>query len=239
MNSGLPMMEYPTFEVEVPSTKEKVKFRPFLVKEHKVLMMMESDSADEVASVLESLIDVCTFGALKGKHLSEFDIEYLYLAIRSKTVGEFSNVLVPCRSCEHKNTTAMDLNRVRVDRTEGHSNKFDLGKDVNGNVVGVVMNYPKLAKVLSTLDSENANEVFDMIAESMQTIFTDDAVFPAKNFTKEQLLAFLESLNADQLEQFETFFRTMPKVVQEIDFKCEKCGQDNHYVVTGLDNFFV
>lgn len=233
------MMEYPTFEVEVPSTKEKVKFRPFLVKEHKILMMLDSNSPEEVASVLESLIDVCTFGSLKGKHLAEFDVEYLYLAIRSKTVGEFSNVLVPCKSCDHKNYAVMDLNRVRVERTEGHSNKFDLGKDVNGNVVGVVMSYPKLAKVLSTLDSENVNEVFDMIAESIQTIFTDDAVFPAKNFTNEQLLTFLESLNADQLEQFETFFRTMPKVVQEIDMKCEKCGADNHYEVKGLDNFFV
>lgn len=230
---SLPRLDTPTFDLTLPSTGKKVKFRPFLVKEHKVLLTMSEAENEEVSRIIRELVDVCTFNKLKVDELPHFDIEYLFLNLRAKSVGEMVDVNVNCE-CGNKIPTQFNIEEVKVEKPKEHSNKVMLTDSV-----GVEMRYPTIDEVVEVFATNDTKKVVDLIIKSIKTVFTADEVWDAKDQTKEELMEFVFSLTKGQFEKLEEFFVTAPKVVQVIEADCNKCGKHNSVRLEGLQNFFV
>lgn len=230
---SLPKIEVPTFEVKLPSTGKPVKFRPFLVKEHKNLLLMQNASVDEVSRIVEDLIDVCTFKKLNMQEITNFDIDYLFLNIRAKSIGETVELSLGCEKCEHVFETTIDLTKAEIQRVEGHNKKIDLGE------IGIEMKYPKFKDVVKVFENPKPEVVFDLITNSVKAVYTDSEYFDAKDSTPEEITEFLESLTKEQFDKLENFFYTMPRVVQHIETNCPSCGHTNKNDIIGIQNFFV
>ena len=230
---ALPKLESPVFELNLPSTGKKIKFRPFLVKEHKVLLTMSEAENDEVWRIIRDLVDVCTFGKLKVDELAHFDIEYIFLHLRAKSIGEQVEVILNCE-CGNKIETSYNIEDVKIEKKPGHSNKIQLN-----DAFGVEMNYPTLEKVIDVFGSNDNAKVIELIIESIKGIYDTDNYWEAKDHTKEEIEEFVFSLTKQQFEKIEEFFVTAPKVVQTIEADCPKCGKHNVSKLEGLQNFFV
>jgi hypothetical protein len=230
---SLPKLDTPTFDLTLPSTGKKIKFRPFLVKEHKVLLTMSEAEDEEVSRIIRELVDVCTLNKLKVDELPHFDIEYIFLNLRAKSIGETVEVILNC-DCGNKINTQFNLEDLKVEKKEGHSNKIMLTEKV-----GVEMRYPTIDEVVQVFASNDTSKVVDLIMRSIKTIFTHDDVWDAKEQTKEELEEFVFSLTKSQFKKLEEFFVTAPKIVQIIEADCDKCGKHNVSRLEGLQNFFV
>ena len=230
---ALPKLESPAFELNLPSTGKKIKFRPFLVKEHKVLLTMSEAENDEVWRIIRDLVDVCTFGKLKVDELAHFDIEYIFLHLRAKSIGEQVDVILNCE-CGNKIETSYNIEDVKIEKKPGHSNKIQLNE-----TFGVEMNYPTLEKVIDVFGSNDNAKVIELIIESIKGIYDTENYWETKDHTKEEIEEFVFSLTKQQFEKIEEFFVTAPKVVQTIEADCPKCGKHNVSKLEGLQNFFV
>jgi hypothetical protein len=230
---ALPKLESPVFELNLPSTGKKIKFRPFLVKEHKVLLTMSEAENDEVWRIIRDLVDVCTFGKLKVDELAHFDIEYIFLHLRAKSIGEQVEVILNCE-CGNKIETSYNIEDVKIEKKPGHSNKIQLN-----DTFGVEMNYPTLEKVIDVFGSNDNAKVIELIIESIKGIYDTENYWETKDHTKEEIEEFVFSLTKQQFEKIEEFFVTAPKVVQTIEADCPKCGKHNVSKLEGLQNFFV
>lgn len=230
---ALPKLDTPTFELTLPSNNKKIKFRPFLVKEHKILLTMSEAENEEVSRIIRELVDVCTFNKLKVDDLPHFDIEYIFMNLRAKSIGEMVDVNINCE-CGNKIQTQFNIEEVKVEKPKEHSNKIMLTDSV-----GVEMRYPTIDEVIEVFATNDNKKVVDLIIKSINTIFDTEQVWSAKEQTKEELEEFIFSLTKNQFEQLEEFFVTAPKVVQVIEADCNKCGKHNSVRLEGLQNFFV
>lgn len=230
---ALPKLDTPTFELTLPSTNKKIKFRPFLVKEHKVLLTMSEAENEEVSRIIRDLVDVCTFNKLKVDELPHFDIEYIFMNLRAKSIGEVVDVVLNC-DCGNKINTTFNIEEVKVEKNKNHSNKIMLTDSV-----GIEMKYPNIDEVVEVFATNDTKKVVDLIIKSIKTIFSPDEVWDTKDQTKEELEEFVFSLTKTQFEKLEEFFVTAPKVVQTIEADCDKCGKHNVARLEGLQNFFV
>lgn len=230
---ALPKLDTPTFELTLPSNNKKIKFRPFLVKEHKILLTMSEAENEEVSRIIRELVDVCTFNKLKVDDLPHFDIEYIFMNLRAKSIGEMVDVNINCE-CGNKIETQFNIEEVKVEKPKEHSNKIMLTDSV-----GVEMRYPTIDEVIDVFATNDNKKVVDLIIKSINTIFDTEQVWSAKEQTKEELEEFIFSLTKNQFQQLEEFFVTAPKVVQVIEADCNKCGKHNSVRLEGLQNFFV
>ncbi len=230
---ALPALDVPTYELTLPSTNKKVKFRPFLVKEHKVLLTLSDADEQEVSRVIKDLVDVCTFNKLKVKELPHFDIEYVFLKLRSKSIGENVEVIVNCE-CGNKIETSFSIENVKVEKKPNHSNKIKLTDEV-----GIEFNYPKIDDVISIFSKQNQEQIFNLVAKNIKGIYDSENYWDATEQTKEELDTFLNSLTKEQFDKIEEFFTSSPKIVQIIETDCNQCGKHNVSRLEGLQNFFV
>ena len=230
---ALPKLNTPTFELILPSDGSKVKFRPFLVKEHKVLLTMSEAENEEVARIIRELVDVCTFKQLKVDELPHFDIEYIFMFLRAKSIGESVDVIVNCE-CGEKIETSFNIEDLKVNKPEGHSNKIMINEDV-----GVEMRYPNIDDVVGIFQSNDNQKVIDLIITSIKAVYDSDNYWETKDQTKQELEEFVYSLTKEQFDKLEKFFVTSPKIVQNIECDCPKCGKHNVSKLEGLQNFFV
>lgn len=229
----LPKLNTPTYELILPSTGEKIKYRPFLVKEHKVLMTMaEADNA-EVARVVGELVDVCTFNKLNISKLPHFDIEYIFLQLRAKSISETVDVVVNC-DCGNKIDATFNIDTLKVEKDSMHSNKIMLNKNL-----GVEMSYPVFNEVIEVFASNDTSKVIELIIKCIKGVFDSENYWDARDQTKEEIEEFVYSLTKEQFDKIETFFVTAPKVVQIVESDCPKCGKHNTSRLEGLSNFFV
>ncbi len=231
---ALPKLETPTYELKLPSTEQTVVFRPFLVKEHKVLLTVQEADAKEVSRIIRELVDVCTFKKLPVSDLPHFDIEYIFMMLRSKSVGENVDVVITCGNCENKYDASFNIENISIEKTEGHTNKIMLNNDV-----GIEMKYPDIDTVIKILDTKNNAEVVNMVAKTVKGVFSKDNYWEATDQTEEELIDFINTLTKDQFDRVENFFATSPKVVQKIESECTSCGTKNISRLEGLQNFFV
>jgi hypothetical protein len=230
----LPKLDIPTFELIIPSTKKKLKYRPFLVKEHKTLLMMKDASDSEISRIVQEIVDICTFNKLKGD-VPSFDIEYIFAKIRAKSIGEKVDLIVSCRNCENKIPYKMDIDKLDVEMSDDHTQKFM----INDNV-GVEMKYPKFNINLYALIDEGIEKYFSEIGKCIKAIYTTDGkYFEIGVDDAEELDEFLSSMTSKQFEKVENFFLTIPKLLHKIEVMCEACGTKNAARVEGLSNFFV
>jgi hypothetical protein len=230
---ALPKLDTPTFELTLPSNGSKVKFRPFLVKEHKVLLTMSEAENNEVSRIIRELVDVCTFKQLNVDELPHFDIEYIFMFLRAKSIGESVDVIVNCE-CGEKIETSFNIEELKVDKPEGHSNKIMIN-----DTVGVEMKYPNIDDVVGIFASEDNQKVIDLIITSIKAVYDADNYWETKDQTKEEVEEFIYSLTKEQFDKLEKFFVTSPKIVQHIECDCPKCGKHNVSKLEGLQNFFV
>lgn len=232
---SLPVLDIPTYELTIPSTNKKVKFRPFLVKEHKSLLMMTNDSDEDISRIAKEIVDICTFNKLKVDDLPSFDIEYMFTRIRSKSIGEKVSLIVTCRNCNNKIPYKLNLEELQIKRKENHSQKIMINKSV-----GVEMRYPTHNINLYTLIDEGLEKYFEEIESCIAAIYTSDGKYlEIDSADKEELSNFVSSMSSEQFAKIEEFFLTMPKLSQDIQVSCDSCSTINTATVEGLSNFFV
>lgn len=230
---ALPVLDTPTFELTLPSTNKKIKFRPFLVKEHKILLTMADAENNEVSRIIKELVNVCTFEKLDISKLSYFDIEYIFMNLRSKSIGEIVDVVINCE-CGTKIDAKFNIDDLKVEKNEDHNNKIMIN-----DTMGIEMKYPSIDEVVGIFGSEDNDKVIDMIIDNVKGIFQGDEYWEAKDQTREEIESFLFSLTKSQFDKLEQFFVTAPKIVQVIESDCPECKRHNVSRLEGLQNFFV
>ena len=235
---ALPKLTTPTYELEIQSTDEKIKYRPFLVKEEKILMMaMESKSSADITQAVKDIVKECTFNKVDISNMPMFDVEYIFLNVRAKSVGEVSKLKLLCP--DDKKTYAdveLDLNEVKVQVGEEHTNKIELG-----NGMGLIMKYPTIDSFNeSGIRDINPSNMLEVIGTCILQIYEEDGkkVYDPKDQTQKELTEFIEQLNTKQFKDLQKFFETMPKLKHEITIKNPKTKKESKITLTGLNDFF-
>ena len=235
---ALPKLTTPTYELEIPSTDEKISYRPFLVKEEKILLMaMESGKNEEIISAVKDIVSECTFNKLDIASMPMFDVEYIFLNVRAKSVGETSKIKI--LAPDDKKTyieTEVNLTEVQVQVDDGHTNKIELTDDM-----GIIMTYPTIDSFQETgIQTIKASNMLDIIASCVLQIYEQkgEKVYQAKDQTKKELTDFIEQLNTKQFKELQKFFDTMPKLKHTIKVKNPKTKKSSDVVLTGLNDFF-
>jgi hypothetical protein len=225
----IPVLDTPTFDVDVYSLNKKVQMRPFLVKEEKILIMaQESGKKEDMMKAMQDIVSVCSQGALVGKNLPFFDLQNIFLRLRSQSIGGTSEFNLICGECQHRTPFEMDLESIQLVTNEEHTNKIQLTDDV-----GVIMRYPSGEEL-----GNDENKVFDIVVSCIDSIYTKEEIHSTKDETKEDIEAWVENLTSEQFEKIAKFFETSPRLEKTIEYKCSKCETDNIVVMDGLESFF-
>jgi len=235
---ALPKLGYPTFELELPSTGKTIKYRPFLVKEEKVLLMaLESKDEKQVISAVKDLIKNCVITRIKVDTLPSFDLEYLFLKIRGASIGENITLTVTCLDDNETQVEAnININDVEILKPEGHDKKimFD-------DKTGLVMKYPSMKEFVDRefLQKEMKTEdVYGFIADSIDQIFDDEEVYDSSTTTKKEFRTFVDNLTTKQFEKIQEFYTTCPKLSHTFKVVNPKTSKESSYTIEGLQSFF-
>ena len=236
----LPKIATPTYELELPSTGETIQYRPFLVKEEKLLILaLESEDSKQITTSIKTVIKNCVLTkGIKVETLPTFDIEYLFLNIRGKSVGEDLELNVICPDDKETQVKVnILLDDIQVIRSEDHDNKIKIDDSIM-----MEMKYPSLEQFIKNnfdFSDENAmDQSFDLISSCIGTIYTEDEVWAAADCSKKELNDFLEQMNSSQFKQIEKFFETMPKLSHTITVTNPKTKVESEVVLEGLASFF-
>ncbi len=235
---ALPKLGYPTYELELPSTGKTIKYRPFLVKEEKVLLLaLDSKDEKQVINAVKDLIKNCVTTRIKVDTLPSFDLEYLFLKIRGASIGENIILTVTCLDDNETQVEAtINIDEVEVFKPEGHDKKimFD-------DKTGIVMKYPSMKEFVERefLQKEmKTEEVYDYIADSIDQIFDDEEVYDSSTTTKKEFRTFVDSLTTKQFEKIQQFYTTCPKLSHTFKVVNPNTGKESEYTVEGLQSFF-
>ena len=236
---ALPIIETATYELTLPSTDVTVKFRPFLVKEEKILLQaLESQEQKQIVQALKDIVHTCTFGQLNVDELHTFDLEYVFLKIRAKSVGEVAKIKVLCP--DDKKTYAnvdVDLNSVDVQVDDEHTNNIVIDENKK---LGIIMKYPTLNSIDPTIDlkKENTKQLFDIIGKTIYQIYEGEKVYKASDYTREELDKFVESLDNKTFSKIQKFYETMPKLLHIIEVENPETKVKSKVTLSGLTDFF-
>ena len=236
----LPKISTPTYELVLPSSGKKVKYRPFLVKEEKILIMaLESEDTKQITSAIKSVLSDCILSrGIKIDKLATFDIEYLFLNIRGKSVGETVEVNVTCPDDgQTKVEMVIDIDSIKIQKDSNHSDIIRLDDSLS-----VQMNYPSLDQFIETnFDTSNNSQVdesLNVIMSCIKQVYNEEEAWEASNCTKKELRDFVESMNSKQFKQVENFFETMPKLSHKVKVMNPNTKVESEVVIEGLASFF-
>ena len=236
----LPKISTPTYELELPSTSQKIKYRPFLVREEKLLVIaLESEDTKQITTAIKTVIKNCieTKG-VKVELLPTFDIEYLFLNIRGKSVGEEIEVNIICPDDEETAVSVkIDVDSIQVQKNSKHNNKIKLDDSIV-----MEMKYPSLDQFIKSnfdfTENNTMDQSFELIASCIDKIYTEEEVWASGDVTKKELLEFLEQMNSSQFKEIEKFFETMPKLSHTIKVKNPNTEVESEVTLEGLSSFF-
>lgn len=235
----LPKLSTPTYELEVPSTGKKIKYRPFLVKEEKILLLaMETEDEKQMADAVKTILSNCIQTArFKVDTLSLFDIEYIFLNIRGKSIGETVELNI---TCPDDGVTVvpivLDLDDIKVQKSDDHTNVIKLTDEVS-----VVMKYPSMDLFIKNNMKESSSEiddVFEIASLCIDQIVEGEDVYESSNFSKKEILEFLEGMDTKQFVEVQKFFETMPKLSHTVKIKNPETKVESEVVIEGLSSFF-
>ena len=236
----LPKISTPTYELVLPSSNKKIRYRPFLVKEEKVLILaMESQDTSTVANAVKDVLASCILSrGIKVQKLSTFDIEYLFLNIRGKSVGEKIEVMVTCPDDGKTQVpTSINIDEIKVIVDEKHNKDIKLDDHYT-----LRMRYPSLDEFVknnfATAADVSVDDTFDLISSCIDQVYSEEESWTAADCTKKELSQFVESLNSNQFKEIETFFETMPKLSHIVKVINPNTKKENEIVLEGLQNFF-
>ena len=233
---ALPVLNNPNYEMELPSTGEKIEYRPFLVKEQKILMMaMESEDVSAQSKAVVDIIKNCTFGAINDKveTLPTFDIEYMFLQIRSKSVGETVELIITCQDDgETKVPVNINLEDINVVKTDGHDTTMMIT-----DKIGLTMRYPTMKQLMSYDMSKitTMEGTFKVINDCLENVFDENEVYEEMN--SKELQEFIEQMTTEQFQKVSEFFNTMPKLKHTLKVKNPNTGVENEVVLEGMQSF--
>lgn len=237
---ALPINAQPTFSMTIPSTGKSVRFRPFVVKEEKALLIaQQSEDPKVMVDTLKNVFSSVIQDKFDVDNLAIFDIEYMFLQIRGKSVGETIDLLFQCDDDHGElnekaiSKVVVNISDLQVVKPEGHTNKIPLF-----NKVGIIMKYPTLEVSDTLKDLDDIEEVFNLVADLIDCIYDGDEVYYGHETKKEELLQFLNNLTSEQFAKIQKFFETMPKISTKVEYRCPVCNKEHHKVLEGLQSFF-
>ena len=242
---ALPKVSTPTYELIVPSTGEKVSYRPFLVKEEKTLLMAAEDqNISTITKAMRDIISTCTEGEVDLKNLAPYDIEYIFLQLRGKSIGDVITLnlkkpeSIECEEPECPGSTEIKINidDIKIDTSSIVDSKIELTKDI-----GIKLGFPQLESIQKYTTKGGGmtpDGVFKMINDCIEYIWEGKEIYKAKDATKKELNDFIESLNTVQFNKIRDFFESMPRLRHEITWTCSKCDKTAPLLLEGIDSFF-
>ena len=239
---ALPKIDTPIYDLELPLSKKKIRFRPFLVKEQKnLLMAMEANDRESIENNIKQVLQNCTLTkGVKVEKLPVVDVEYYFLNLRARSVGEIVENRYRCNNevdgkvCGNLMETELNLLDIKVSNLTENSDTIQLTDKIS-----VKLKYPEFSIVGKLSKLNSATDVaFEMIADSIDYIFDGEQMYYAKESSREELIDFVESLNQQQFAKIEDFFANLPKIEKKIEMKCSKCGFEHKLDVEGLESFF-
>ena len=225
----------PKYSLIIPSSGQEVRFRPFLVKEEKVMLMaLESkDQKQQLGSIVDT-ISACVQDPIDTNKLTTFDVEYMFTKIRARSVGETARVSVKCEECEHENEVVINVDTIDLKIPQVESL---IRLDDN---ISIEMGYPSYKNVMNTATKEmtDAEQVFNILSHSLVAVVTENERIDLKNETKDEILKFIDSMDAVQFSKIREYVESMPSLKHDISFVCEKCDHENSPTLEGIQNFF-
>lgn len=231
----LPKIQQPLFDLTIPSTKKKVKFRPFTVKEEKILLIaQESKDMEQIVLSIKQIINNCVEG-VNVEQLAMFDLEYILINLRSKSVGEVINFTITDPETEEKIKLELNLNDVNIN-TEGHENKIQVSDDIY-----IIMRYPRIDQLLllNKMNEENKSKIlFDMMINCIDMVVEGEEVYKTNEFTQDEIEEFVNSLSTKSIQDIKHFFDTMPTLKFEKKYKTKE-GKEKTFVIKGTETFFI
>ena len=242
---ALPKLNVPVYETILPSTEKVIKYRPFLVKEEKILLTAMEDGEEKIiANAIKQILRNCIQEELNIDDLPTFDIEYLFLRLRAKSVGERIKVGLkpyPCVRndgglCEFSTEVEINLEEVKVKKNENHSPKIMIDDNV-----GIKLKYPDISLISPDGNKEKLSEMdigMNVIKNCIEMIFTNETVYEKGSFSEEELNDFIDSLNSEQFQKINEFFNTIPKLSHTVKYNCKTCGEEKETTIEGLNSFF-
>lgn len=230
----LPQLTTPEFTAVIPSTKQKISFRPFLVKEEKILLMaLEGNDKTEMIKAVINILDSCILTEVKTD-LAIFDVEYLFLKIRGKSVGEIVELKIrhtDDNECKHLTEVSINLDEVEI------KGEIKSGKIMLDDNLGIKLRYPNITDAMQYAgQEENIDTVLSMIVDCTEYLYDQYNVY--SEFTKDELREWLGQLSQDQFVQISEFFKEVPRLSHDVSWKCDKCGKEDSITIEGLQNFF-
>ena len=236
----LPKVSTPTFDLVLPSNGKKIKYRPFLVREEKILIMaLESEDMKQITNAVVQILSACILTrGVKIQNLATFDIEYLFLNVRAKSVVENVEVNITCPDDDKTSVqVSIDIDTIKVQKDEDHSTDIVLD-----DVYTLRMKYPSLTEFIKnnfgSLDEMSVDDTFDLIASCIDQVYSDDESWASEECTKKELTSFVESLNSNQFKKVEKFFETMPKLSHTVKVINPNTNKENEIIIEGLQSFF-
>ena len=247
---GLPTIAVPEYTLIIPSTKKEVKYRPFLVKEEKILLLaMESEKPEEIITATNTIITNCVFGDVDVEAMPTFDVEYIFLQLRGKAKGEVIDLQYKCPKCESEIPVAINIDDIKViQKDKEHSKDIKLTEEL-----GVMMKYPNITlqmEIREEKDSPEIERLFETIVACIDYIYDKENTYPSKDHTKQEMVTFLESLTDPQFQKISKFFETAPALKHDIELHCKnriksdkakekkQCGYKEKISLEGLNSFF-
>lgn len=246
----LPKLSYPIHSIHLPSNGKEIKFRPFIVQEEKLLLAAKmGNDPKELVNALKQVASNCVVVPEKFDidDICLFDLEFLFMNLRSKSISNvvdirfFGRDTSECDECKKVKIVKVNLDDVKVTTTEGHTNKIEID-----NNIGIVMRYPKFGEQTTTELANNIKNpkdlikaITDKIVGCIDYIYDEKAVHNAKDYSKEELVDFIDKLPREALNKVEKFFDTAPSIRHVLDLTCKKCGHKEEYILEGLSSFFV
>ena len=228
----LPTLTLPKYKLKVSSTGDIISYRPFIVKEEKILLIaLEGGQYSQITDAIKHIVSECTFNKIDAENLPVFDLIHIFINIRAKSVGETVEPSMTCKKCKHGNKIEIDLTKIKVKNNKKHNSKISLGGDL-----GVVMKYPTVKS-----DKDNPSEISptEIVATCIDLVYKGEDVYKASEYKSKELVDFIEGLTHDQFEKILEFFDTMPKLTHTVKFKCASCGHENSTILEGLNDFFL
>jgi hypothetical protein len=238
---SLPKINAPEYRLNIPSTDEEITYRPFLVKEEKLLLIaQETGTEDATYRAVKNIIENCCKGKINLEKMPLFDMEYIFLNIRAKSVGEIAKLKITCPDDEETRVEIeVDLTKVQVEMDETHDARIQLSEDPN---IGILMSYPSIDTLGHATESKgskkDADRLFEMIANSIYQIWQGEETFDAMDYTMKEKMVFLESLSHQQFEKVQQFFETMPTLKHKIEVTNPKTNVKSTVSLSGMNDFF-
>jgi len=239
---ALPKLDVPIYDLKLPSNNKKISYRPFLVKEEKILLMaMEGDDEKEITTAIKQVINNCMVSEnVDVENLPLFDIEYLLLNLRARSMGDIIKTSYVRQECPEEKCKPIeieiDVNTIEVHKDPKHNPKIQLD-----NKIGIIMKYPDIelmAKYSGGFEDQNTENAFDLITKCIESVYDDDNVYSKSDYTPDELKEFIEGFSQEQFNKIETFFTTLPKMYKDVEFNCERCGYKEDIRLEGLSGFF-